>query len=73
MLKWLTKEPPKIGSKWALKGEEGNPFTDDYTVIVEEIRAEWVKYRWNWAVSKDKFYGSYLSIRSFRACYRELG
>lgn len=71
MFKWLIKEPPTVGSIWVLRGEENNPFTDTYKVQVVEIKKGWVKYTWVWAIGLDRFYGDYLSIRGFRAIYRE--
>ena len=72
MFKSLIKEPPTVGSIWVLRGEENNPFTNNYKVQVVEIKKGWVKYIWAWAIGSDRFYGDYLSIRRFRAIYREV-
>ena len=72
MFKWLTKEPPSVGSIWVLLGKECNPFTDTHKVQVVEIKEGWVKYVWVWAIGENRFYGDYLPIRRFRAVYREV-
>lgn len=72
MFKWFQRTPPEVGSVWVLRGEASNPFTMDYHVVVDEVKLGWVKYRWYWARKCSVFYGSYQSIRNFRAMYKEL-
>lgn len=71
MIDWLLARPPKIGSEWGIRGRI-NPFDDEGKVIVREIKSGWVKYAWKWAEHHSVFFGSCLTIRSFRSLYKEI-
>lgn len=63
MIKWLLGTPPEVGSVWSFRAE--NPF-ERFSVTVIDVREGWVKYESRTRIGSDT-----LSIRSFRASYKE--
>lgn len=68
MWKWIRKVPPEVGSVWYLRGEENNPFTNEYEITIESIKKGWVQYFY----TKYPKYFSQRPIRMFRMIFKEI-